>query len=101
MVESIRILFNSKNQEYPQGLANSSGMLGKYLREHVAFNNIRGYFPQLAGRPSTNEDGPGESCLSIPRYNYGHKDQKKYQRGCRRDLSTDRASAQGPGAGIA
>src|SRR5256884_6681336 len=73
MVESIRILFNSKNQEYPQGLANSSGTLGKYLMEHVAFNDIGGYFLQLAGRPSTNDDGPGESCLYISRSNYGHK----------------------------
>jgi choline dehydrogenase-like flavoprotein len=101
MVESIRILFNSKNQEYPQGLANSSGTLGKYLMEHVAFNDIGGYFPQLAGRPSTNEDGPGESCLYIPRYNYGHKDKKKYLRGWRIDFFTGCGSGPGPGAGMA
>src|SRR6478736_6374244 len=31
MVESIRILFNSRTRENPQGLANSSGTLGRYL----------------------------------------------------------------------
>src|SRR5207249_12000449 len=49
MVESIRILFNSRTREFPQGLANSSGTLGRYLMEHVAFNSIQGYFPQLVG----------------------------------------------------
>src|SRR5213083_1521565 len=31
MVESLRILLNSRNREYPNGLANSSGVLGRYL----------------------------------------------------------------------
>jgi choline dehydrogenase-like flavoprotein len=88
LVETIRILFNSKNREFPNGLGNSSGVLGRYLTEHVAFNGIDGFFPQLAGRPATNDDGPGESCLYIPRYNYGHKDKKKFLRGYRFNFST-------------
>jgi choline dehydrogenase-like flavoprotein len=100
MVESIRILFNSRSREFPQGLANSSGTLGHYLMEHVAFNNIEGFFPQLAGRPTTNDDGPGESCLYIPRYNYGHKDKKKYLRGWRLDFYSGCGAGPGPGAGL-
>jgi choline dehydrogenase-like flavoprotein len=100
LVESIRILFNSRNRDFPQGLANSSGTLGRYLTEHVAFNDIEGYFPQLAGRPSTNDDGPGESCLYIPRYNYGHKGRRKYLRGWRFDFSTGCGMGPGPGAGL-
>ncbi len=100
LVESIRILFNSKNREYPQGLANSSGVLGHYLMEHVAFNDIEGFFPQLAGRPTTNDDGPGSSSLYIPRYNFGHKDKKKYLRGWRLDFSTGCGMGPGPGAGL-
>src|SRR5205823_12912475 len=65
LVESIRILMNSRNRDYPSGLANTSGTLGHYLMEHVAFNSIEGFFPELAGRPTTNDDGPGESCLYI------------------------------------
>ena len=30
-LESVRILFNSGNRQYPNGLANSSGVVGKYL----------------------------------------------------------------------
>lgn len=100
MVESIRILLNSKNRDFPTGLANSSGTLARYLMEHVAFNQIEGYLPQLAGRPSTNDDGPGESCLYIPRYNYGHKDKKKYLRGWRLDFYTGCDMGSGPGAAL-
>jgi choline dehydrogenase-like flavoprotein len=100
MIESIRILLNSRDREYPNGLANSSGTLGRYLMEHVAFNDIEGYFPQLAGRPVTNDDGPGESSLYIPRYNYGHRDQKKYLRGWRFDFYTGCGIGPGPGAGF-
>lgn len=100
MVESIRILLNSRNREFPTGLANSSGTLGHYLMEHVAFNDIEGFFPQLAGRPTTNDDGPGESCLYIPRYNYGHKDKKKYLRGWRLDFYSGCGMGPGPGAGM-
>jgi choline dehydrogenase-like flavoprotein len=100
MIESIRILLNSRNRDYPNGLANSSGTLGRYLTEHVAFNSVEGFFPQLAGRPTTNDDGPGESCLYIPRYNYGHGDKKKYLRGWKFDFYTGCGMGPGPGAGL-
>ncbi len=100
MIESIRILFNSKNREYPNGLANSSGVLGRFLMEHVAFNSIDGFFPQLAGRAATNDDGPGESCLYIPRYNYGHRDKKRFLRGYRFNFSTGCGVGPGPGADL-
>jgi choline dehydrogenase-like flavoprotein len=100
MVESIRILFNSKNREFPHGLGNASGVLGRYLSEHVAFNEIEGFFPQLAGRAATNDDGPGESCLYIPRYNYGHSDKKKFLRGYRFNFATGCGIGPGPGAGL-
>jgi len=101
MVESIRILFNSRYRDFPQGLANSSGTLGKFLTEHVAFNEIPGFFPQLAGRPSTNDDGPGEATLYIPRYYYGHKDQKKFRRGFRLMFYTGCGEGPGHGASLA
>ncbi len=97
MVESIRILFNSRTSEFPQGLANSSGTLGRFLMEHVAFNAIQGFFPQLSGRPSTNDDGPGANSLYIPRYNYGKKNEK-FLRGYRFSLATGCGMGPGPGA---
>jgi len=100
LVESIRILLNSRNREFPQGLANSSGVLGHYLTEHVAFNSIEGFFPQLVGRSASNDDGPGESCLYIPRYNYGHRDKKKFLRGYRFNFYTGCGMGPGPGAAL-
>ena len=97
MVESIRILFNSRTREFPQGLANSSGTLGRYLMEHVAFNSIQGYFPQLVGQPSTNDDGPGANSLYIPRYNFGKKNDK-FLRGYRFTFYTGCGMGPGPGA---
>jgi choline dehydrogenase-like flavoprotein len=99
MVESIRILFNSRGRDFPQGLANSSGTLGRYLMEHVAFNSIEGFFPQLAGRPTTNDDGPGANSLYIPRYNYGKKG-SKFLRGYRFTFYTGCGMGPGPGANL-
>ncbi len=97
MVESIRILFNSQTREFPQGLANSSGALGRYLMEHVAFNSIEAILPQLAGRPTINEDGPGASCIYFPRYNYGKKSQK-FLRGYQLHVESGCGTGPGPGA---
>jgi len=50
-VESAHILLNSK-------IANSSGLVGRYLSEHM-YAAVSGHLPQLMGRPVTNEDGNG------------------------------------------
>ncbi len=46
-LESTRILLNSKSERWPDGLANSSGVLGKYVMDHVmgggAGGRIEGY----------------------------------------------------------
>jgi choline dehydrogenase-like flavoprotein len=52
-LESVRVLFNSANSSYPQGLANSSGVLGHYLMDHTwVAGGATGEFPGLDGRPS-------------------------------------------------
>ncbi len=50
--ESARILLNSANSQYPNGLANSSGVLGHYFMAHVRSAGGRGEFPELAPAPS-------------------------------------------------
>jgi choline dehydrogenase-like flavoprotein len=45
--ESVRILLNSATREYPNGLANSSGVLGHYLTAHVRSGGGSGDFPML------------------------------------------------------
>jgi len=44
-LESTRILLNSSTREYPNGLANSSGALGRYLMDHVVVEGPRGICP--------------------------------------------------------
>ena len=53
-LESVRILFNSANRQYPNGLANSSGVLGHYLMDHITGGGATGELPQLGGKGNLN-----------------------------------------------
>jgi choline dehydrogenase-like flavoprotein len=53
-LESTRILLNSSTREYPKGLANSSGLLGHYLMDHVVGGGASGRFDDLKVLPSAN-----------------------------------------------
>ena len=44
--ESARILLNSKSSKFPQGLGNSSGVVGKYLTDSTGAS-VRGFIPAL------------------------------------------------------
>jgi choline dehydrogenase-like flavoprotein len=50
--ESVRILLNSANRQHPNGLANSSGVLGRYLTAHVRSGGGSGDFPTFDAKPS-------------------------------------------------
>ncbi len=52
-LESVRILFNSATRQAPNGLANSSGVLGKYLMTHFAGNGASGELPDVMVQPAT------------------------------------------------
>jgi choline dehydrogenase-like flavoprotein len=56
-LESTRLLLNSKSRHYPNGLANSSGVVGHYFCEHIMGPGARGFLPMLRGRDVTNDDG--------------------------------------------
>src|SRR5207247_7872992 len=53
-LESVRILFNSANRQYPNGLGNSSGVLGHYLMDHVTGGDAGGELPDLGERRDIN-----------------------------------------------
>jgi choline dehydrogenase-like flavoprotein len=56
-LESVRVLLNSADSRHPGGLANSSGVLGHYLMDHIwVGGGATGEFPDLHGTPSL--DGP-------------------------------------------
>ncbi len=56
--ESARILLNSKSHAFPQGLANSSGKVGRYLMDSVGAQ-VGGQIPALENLPAYNTDGSG------------------------------------------
>ncbi|MBV9480725.1 MAG: GMC family oxidoreductase [Acidobacteria bacterium] len=70
--ESARLLLNSECRLFPQGLANSSGVVGRYLTDSVGTYGA-GYFPQLEKVPPHNHDGVGGMHLYIPWWKYGQK----------------------------
>jgi choline dehydrogenase-like flavoprotein len=58
-LESARILFNSASEQDPGGLANSSGVLGHYLMDHLwVAGGASGEFPDLAKYHQASADGP-------------------------------------------
>ncbi len=63
--ESARILLNSKSSNHPNGLANSSGIVGKYLHDSTGAG-MSGFLPQLMDRKRYNEDGVGSVHIYSP-----------------------------------
>ena len=66
-LESVRMLFNSATRQAANGLANSSGMLGKYLMTHFSGAGASGELPDLLEKPSMG--GANRPCgLLTPRF---------------------------------
>ena len=63
--ESARIMLNSASAQHPGGLANSSGVVGKYLHDSTGAS-LGGFLPQLMGRKRYNEDGVGSVHIYSP-----------------------------------
>lgn len=63
--ETARLLLNSKSQRHPNGLANSSNVVGKYLQDSTGAA-MGGYIPELFGRKRYNEDGVGGMHVYSP-----------------------------------
>ncbi|QFU76872.1 GMC family oxidoreductase [Halioglobus maricola] len=72
--ESARILLNSKSEQHPNGLANSSGQVGRNLMDSTGAD-VGTVVPALKGRPIYNEDGHTANHLFIPWW--GHAAQAK------------------------
>src|SRR5256884_5644216 len=70
--ESARLLLNSKSTQFPTGLANSSGAVGKYLTDSVGSGGY-GYFPQLEKMPPHNHDGVGGMHMYMPWWKFDRK----------------------------
>jgi choline dehydrogenase-like flavoprotein len=72
--ESARLLLNSKSPRFSNGLANTSGQVGRNLTDSTGYS-MSGYIPALAGLPRHNADGIGGMHLYVPWWL--HDDKKK------------------------
>ncbi|MFM8851490.1 MAG: GMC family oxidoreductase [Cytophagales bacterium] len=63
--ESARLLLNSKSATHPNGLANSSNVVGKYLHDSTGVA-MGGVLPKLFNRKRYNEDGVGGMHVYSP-----------------------------------
>ncbi|MCA4899717.1 MAG: GMC family oxidoreductase [Bacteroidota bacterium] len=63
--ESARLLLNSKSAAHPNGLANSSNVVGKYLHDSTGVA-MGGVLPKLFNRKRYNEDGVGGMHVYSP-----------------------------------
>jgi len=58
-LESTRILLNSTSRGFPNGLGNSSGVLGRYLMDHFTLEGAGGIMPALT---SSKRQPTGNPC---------------------------------------
>ncbi|WP_266366800.1 GMC family oxidoreductase [Tellurirhabdus rosea] len=63
--ETARLLLNSKSSRFPNGLANSSGVVGRYLNDSTGASR-GGFIPALMDRKRYNEDGVGGAHIYTP-----------------------------------
>jgi choline dehydrogenase-like flavoprotein len=56
--ETARIMLNSKSKSHPNGLSNSSGVVGRFLHDSTGTDRMA-FMPELVDRPRYNEDGVG------------------------------------------
>ena len=64
-LETARLLLNSKSTQFPQGLANSSGTVGKYITDTTG-SGVSGYIPAMENHVTHNEDGAGGMHVYMP-----------------------------------
>lgn len=63
--ETARLMLNSKSKAHPNGLSNSSNVVGKYLHDSTGVG-MGGYVPKLFNRKRYNEDGVGGMHVYSP-----------------------------------
>ncbi len=67
-IESPRLLLNSASEKYPNGLANSNDLVGRYLSGHITAG-ATAYLKELLGRDTFTGDGATDHAY-IPRFNH-------------------------------
>ncbi len=88
--ESVRVLLNSKSNLFPDGLANSSGKVGKYLTDSVA-SRVGGQIPALESLPVYNEDAVVGQQAYMPWWLAGQQDKLDFPGGYKTLLVSGRS----------
>jgi choline dehydrogenase-like flavoprotein len=96
--ETARLMLNSKSSLFPNGIANSTGLVGKYIMDTVG-SSVSGYLPILEDLPPANDDGVGGMHMYMPWWLYQEQKAGKmpFSRGYHVELGGGRGM---PGAGI-
>jgi choline dehydrogenase-like flavoprotein len=66
-IESTRLMLNSQSRQYPNGVANSSGLLGCYLMDHTYAVSVRGVVPAVEKTKYNYDDGRANG-IYIPKF---------------------------------
>lgn len=74
--ESARILLNSKSALFPQGMANESGFVGRYLTDSARAYTVA-HFPALEKLGPRNDDGVSMFHMYVPWWGYAQQAQKE------------------------
>ena len=96
--ETVRILLNSRSVRFPEGVANSTGLVGKYLMDTVGAS-LGGQVPALENLPPLNEDGAGGTHVYSPwwLYQQQHAGKLDFARGYHIEISSSKGM---PNTGI-
>jgi choline dehydrogenase-like flavoprotein len=79
-IESLRILLNSRSNTHPHGIGGSSGLLGKFLMDHIG-GVIYFYLPNICDDGRQRYTLRGSDGIIIPRYQNLGAGQAPYLRG--------------------
>lgn len=63
--ETARLMLNSRSRHFPDGIANGSGLVGRYLMDTVGFS-LGGTLPALENLPRYDTEGFGGAHLYAP-----------------------------------
>jgi choline dehydrogenase-like flavoprotein len=77
-MESARILLNSSSTEFPSGLANSSGQVGRNLMDHVMGGGAKGEIP---GHEDRTQEGRRPNGIYVPHFQNVKRKHANFLRG--------------------
>ncbi|MCJ8321427.1 MAG: GMC family oxidoreductase [Colwellia sp.] len=89
---SVQILLNSTSMKYPNGIGNTSGVLGHYIMDHTSGSGAGGIVP---GHLDSYYQGRRPGGIYIPRFRNVDLPQSEYLRGFGYQGSAERGSWQG------